>query len=529
MKKNLLYCGDNLEILRKYIPSESVDLIYIDPPFNSKRDYNIFFDSKDIQTQRIAFEDTWSYRNIQDSLAELRTLQTHNLYTLLEAYRVVAPMAFPYLVVMALRLLELHRVLKPTGSLYLHCDSTMNHYLKTVCDAIFGERNFRNEIVWKRQSAHSDARRYAKISDSILFYTKSEKFTWNKVRGTYKEQYVNSHYTNTDKSGRIFRYSDLTKPKGSKGYYYALLGCTPPENGWRMPESRAEEWLEAGRIEIPAKGKIPAYKRYLDEMAGPVIPNLWDDIAPVNSQAKEALGYPTQKPKALLERIIQASSNVGDTILDAFCGCGTTIDAAEGLHRRWIGIDISPVAISLMKRRMELTYRHQLSSFDVQGVPKDEPSAIKLWQENAFAFQDWWLMEYEVFSTTHGTKGPDKGIDGLGLFAAAAHNESARVGFQVKGGKHISSKDVDALLGAMQKFKCSMGVFMSINRPTSPMMEAAASLDFVNVGAKPYPKLQLLTLHDHFLNRRPRLPPVNLTFKNSVFASKKYVQDTLNF
>lgn len=528
MKKNVLYCGDNLEVLRKYVHTESVDLIYIDPPFNSKRDYNIFFDSKDIQTQRIAFEDTWSYCNIQDSLAELRTLRTHNLYTLLEAYRVVAPLAFPYLVVMALRVLEIHRVLKPTGSFYLHCDSTMNHYLKTVCDAIFGERNFRNEIVWKRQSAHSDAKRYAKISDSILFYTKSDKFTWNKIRGTYKEQYVGSHYTNTDKSGRIFRYSDLTKPKGSKGYYYTLLGCPPPENGWRMPESRAKEWLEEGRIEIPARGKIPAYKRFLDEMEGPVIPNLWDDIAPVNSQAKEALGYPTQKPKALLERIIQASSNEGDTILDAFCGCGTSIDAAEGLHRNWIGVDISPVAISLIKRRLTDTYKIQLSDFEVLGVPKDEPSAIKLWQENAFAFQDWWLMEYEVFSTTFGTKGPDKGIDGLGLFADF-NSEPARVGFQVKGGKHVSSKDIDALFGALHKFQCPMGVFMSINKATPAMMEAIASSNFVNIGSKTYPKLQLLTLHDHFMNKRPKLPPVNLTFRSAQYTGKKLMQYTLNF
>jgi site-specific DNA-methyltransferase (adenine-specific) len=528
MKKNLLYCGDNLEILNKCVETESIDLIYIDPPFNSKRDYNIFFDSKEIQTQRIAFEDTWSYKNIQDSLGELRTLQTHNLYTLLEAYRIVAPIAFPYLVVMTLRLIELHRVLKTTGSFYLHCDSTMNHYLKTICDAIFGERNFRNEIIWKRQSAHSDAKRYARISDSILFYTKSDKFTWNKVRGEYKEHYVSSHYTNADKDGRVFRYSDLTKPKGSKGYYYMLLGCPPPENGWRMPESRAREWLNENRIEIPTKGKIPAYKRYLDEMEGPVIPNIWDDIAPVNSQAKEGLGYPTQKPRALLDRIIQASSNSGDIILDAFCGCGTSIDAAEGLHRRWLGIDISPVAISLIKRRMAETYKHQLSSFEVLGVPKDEPSAIKLWQENAFAFQDWWLMEYEVFSTTLGTKGPDKGIDGLGLFADI-NSEPARVGFQVKGGKNVSSKDIDALFGAMHKLQCSMGVFLSIKPPTSPMMEAVASADFINIGKKAYPKLQLLTLHDHFLNRRPKLPPYNLTFKSAQFMSKTFKQSSLSF
>jgi site-specific DNA-methyltransferase (adenine-specific) len=528
MKKNFLYCGDNLEVLRKCVESESVDLVYIDPPFNSKRDYNIFFDDKDIQTQRVAFEDTWSYKNIQDSLAELKTLHTYNLYTLLEAYRAVTPLAFPYLVVMTVRLLELYRVLKPTGSFYLHCDPTMSHYLKTICDTIFGERNFRNEIIWKRQSAHSDARRYARINDSIFFYTKSDKFTWNKLHGIYKQQYVESHYTNKDEAGKVFRYSDLTKPKGSKGYYYTLLGCTPPENGWRMPESRAKQWLDEGKIEIPLKGKIPAFKRFFNDMKGPAVPNIWDDIAPINSQAKEALGYPTQKPKALLERIIQASSDEGDVILDAFCGCGTTIDAAEGLHRRWIGVDISPVAISLMKRRIIDTYKDQQLPFEVLGVPKDESSALKLWQENAFAFQDWWLMEYEVFSTTFGTKGPDKGLDGLGLFADI-NNNMARVGFQVKGGKNVASKDIDALLGAMQKFQCAMGIFMSITKPTPPMLKTVSSSDFINIGSKAYPRLQALTLHEHFLNKRPQLPPVNMTFKNAQYANKKLMQYTFGF
>jgi DNA modification methylase len=528
MKKNFLYCGDNLEVLRRHIQTESVDLVYIDPPFNSKRDYNVFFDDKDIQTQRIAFEDTWSYKNIQESLAELQTIKTYNLYTLLEAYKIVVPHAFPYLVVMALRINELHRVLKRTGSFYMHCDSTMSHYLKTICDAVFGEKNFRNDIVWKRTSAHSDAKRYAKITDTIFFYTKSDKFVWNKPHGVYDESYIKSHYTNLDEKGRRFRFDNLNNTTSSKGYSYKLLNCDPPKNGWRMPESRAKQWLDEGKIEIPPKGKIPAFKRYLDQMKGPAISNIWDDIAPVNSQAREALGYPTQKPKALLERIIQASSDEDDVILDAFCGCGTTIDAAESLHRRWIGIDISPVALRYMKHRILDTYKDQHLPFEVQGVPTDEPSALKLWQENAFAFQDWWLMEYEVFSTTFGTKGPDKGIDGLGLFADL-YSKPARVGFQVKGGKNVASKDIDALLGAMQKFQCAMGVFMSVANPTPPMLETIASSNFINIGTKTYPKLQLLTLHEHFMNKRPKLPPVNMTWKNAEQSSKKLMQYTLDF
>ncbi|HEY0006386.1 MAG TPA: DNA methyltransferase [Pyrinomonadaceae bacterium] len=525
--KNLLYCGDNLDVLRKYVDAESVDLIYIDPPFNSKRDYNIFFDEKDSQTQRIAFEDTWSYKNIQDSLAELRTLQTHNLYTLLESYRIVAPLAFPYLVVMTLRLVELHRVLKRTGSFYLHCDSTMSHYLKTICDAIFGEKNFRNEIIWKRTSSHNDSRKWAHIQDTILFYA-GKGFTWNPIYLEHDPVYVKNFYRFSDNRGR-YRLHEIIRtasmgPRPNLAYEYK--GYTP-EWGWRMVREKVEALDKDGRLEWSGTGR-PYLKRYLHEQEGTPASTIWLDIPPLSAAAAERLGYPTQKPKALLERIIQASSNEGDVVLDAFCGCGTTIDAAEGLHRRWIGIDISPVAISLMKRRMTETYKNQLSSFEILGVPKDEPSAIKLWQENAFAFQDWWLMEYDVFSTTFGTKGPDKGIDGLGLFAER-NSEPARIGFQVKGGKHISSKDIDAFMGAMQKFQCSMGVFMSINNPTPPMMETVASSDFINIGKKHYPRLQLITLHDHFLNRRPKLPPVNLTFRSAQYAGKKLMQYTLGF
>ncbi|MCL4548344.1 MAG: restriction endonuclease, partial [Bacteroidetes bacterium] len=460
---NYLYLGDCLNVLRENIKDESVDLVYIDPPFNSKRDYNIFFDDKEIQTQRIAFEDTWTLTNIQDSLTELHTLEHEDLWALLIVYQKVAPHAFPYLVMMSLRLLELHRVLKPTGSFYLHCDPTMSHYLKTICDIVFKPMNFRNEIVWKRTSAHSDAKRFARVSDNIFFYSKEDNFQWNSLKTEHDPNYIKSHYNNTDESGRTFRYDNLVKPKGSKGYFYNLLGCAPPPNGWRMPEDRAKLWLEQGRIEIPPKGKVPAFKRFLDETEGAIVKNIWDDIPPINSQAKEALGYPTQKPKALLERIIKASSNEGDTVLDGFCGCGTTIDAAEALHRNWIGIDISPIAISLIKRRLKDTYGNHLNNFEVRGTPTDEQSAIELWKQNPNAFQDWWLTEFEVFSTTFGTKGADKGIDGVGQYLVDQKgNETIKAGFQVKGGTHIQSKDIDALVGAMDKHKCQLGVFLTI-------------------------------------------------------------------
>jgi site-specific DNA-methyltransferase (adenine-specific) len=448
-------------------------------------------------------------------------MPTENIHLLLAVYQKVAPHAFPYLVMMALRIVELHRVLKLTGSLYLHCDATMSSYLKTICDVIFRPENFQNEIIWKRTSAHSDAKRFARVSDTIFFYSKNDSFVWNKMRTDNNEDYIRSHYTNTDANGRRFRYDNLVKPKGSEGYFYKLLKCPPPPNGWRMPESKAKIWIDQGRIEIPPKGKVPAYKRYLDETEGTVVKNIWDDIPPINSQAKEALGYPTQKPKALLERIIKASSNEGDIVLDAFCGCGTTIDAAEGLHRKWIGIDISPIAISLIKRRLKHAYKKDLAEFEVRGTPTDEQSAQRLWKENTFAFQDWWITEFEAFSATFGTKGADKGVDGIALYAVDNKEATARVAFQVKGGEKVQSKDIDALLGAMEKHKCQMGVFLTTAEPTKPMLDTAAGAGYVKFPGYDFPKFQIVTLKDYFAGKRPKLPNVNITFKAAQHTSKK--------
>lgn len=540
---NTLYLGDCLNVLRDNIPDESVDLVYIDPPFNSKRDYNIFFDDKEIQTQRIAFEDTWSLKNIQDSLVELHTLKTDNLYFLLLAYQKVAPHAFPYLTMMALRIIELHRVLKPTGSFYLHCDPTMSHYLKTVCDIVFSAKNYRNEISWKRSDTHNDARtRFPNITDYILFYSKSDKVYFNTqhtihadktlrewyqflefpdgtVRKMTKEELANQ---TVPFSARRFNADNMTSPNPRPNLMYSYKGYPFPPKGWRYSKEKMKELDEQGKLLFPKNkdGRI-MLKRYLDEQKGVVVGDNWTDISQLRATDQERLGYPTQKPKALLERIIKASSIEGDTVLDGFCGCGTTVDAAEALHRNWIGVDISPIAISLIKRRLKDTYGEQLTKFEVRGTPTDEQSAIELWRQNPNAFQDWWLTEFEVFSTTFGTKGADKGIDGLAQYLVDPKEQKViRAAFSVKGGMNIQSKDIDALLGAMDKHKCEIGVFLTIADPTKPMLDTIAGSGFTEVPGYTFPRLQVLTLSDYFKNKKLKLPKVNITFKAAQLKGK---------
>ena len=549
---NYLYLGDCLNVLRDNIPDESVDLVYIDPPFNSKRNYNIFFDDKEIQTQRIAFEDTWSLKNIQDSLAELHTLQTDNIYKLLMIYQDVAPFAFPYLTMMSLRILELRRVLRSTGSFYLHCDTTMSHYLKTVCDIIFGDKNFRNEISWKRADSHNDAKfQFPNVTDYILFYSKSDKtqfqtqytvhasktlMEWYKylefpggtIRKMTKEELVNQ---SVPTGARRFNADNMTSPNPRPNLMYEYKGFPFPTKGWRYSKEKMSELDKQGKLLFPKdkNGRI-MLKRYLDEQKGVVVGDNWSDISQLRGTDQERLGYPTQKPKALLDRIIKASSNEGDLVLDAFCGCGTTIDASESLHRNWIGIDISPIAISLIKRRLQDTYGNHLNKFEIRGTPTDEQSAIELWKQNPFAFQDWWLTEFEVFSTTYGTRGADKGIDGIGQYMIDPKTQEViRIAFQVKGGSHIQSKDIDALLGAMKKHKSELGVFLTITEPTKPMFDTVAGEGFFEVPGFKYPRLQILTLEDYFKNKKLKLPSVNVTFKSATLTGKKRKQESFEF
>jgi len=315
----------------------------------------------------------------------------------------------------------------------------------------------------------------------------------------------------------------MDSPNPRPNLYYDYKGYKPPQNGWRVNIELMKQLDGEGLLYFPKSidGRI-SKKHYLALQKGIKIDSIWTDIVPLQFSEKERLGYPTQKPKALLERIIKASSNEGDTVLDGFCGCGTTVDAAEGLNRKWIGIDISPIAISLIKRRLKDTYKESLNKFEVRGTPTDEQSAIALWQQNPNAFQDWWLTEFEVFSTTFGTKGADKGIDGLAQYLTDPKEQTViRAAFSVKGGVNIQSKDIDALLGAMDKHKCEIGVFLTIASPTKPMLETITGAGFVQIPGYQIPRLQVLTLKEYFGNsKKLKLPAVNVTFKAAQHKSK---------
>ncbi len=397
ISQNTLFYGDNLDVLRQDIPTESVNLIYIDPPFNSNRSYNVLFGQKQgeaAQAQIEAFNDTWSWT--QDSDRQYREMLAggvpNRVADAIEAMRrlIGENDLLAYLVMMTPRLVELRRVLKPTGSIYLHCDPTASHYLKLIMDAIFGQSQFRNEIIWKRSSAHNDARQgsqhYGRITDTILFYGNGRAGTWNTQYVPYDQSYVDGAYRHTDPDGRRYRTGDLTGPGGAaKGNpFYEVLGVS---RFWRYSKEKMDELIRTGRVVQSRPGTVPWYKRYLDEMPGVSVQSLWSDIQVINPRAVESLGYPTQKPRALLERIIKTSSNPGDVVLDPFCGCGTAIDAAQHLGRRWIGIDITYIAVYLTQKRLHARYTEKIeSTFEVRGIPRDlsgiENTRSRLWEPN---------------------------------------------------------------------------------------------------------------------------------------------------
>ena len=378
-----IWTGDNLDIMRG-MNSESVDLIYLDPPFNSKANYAAPIGS---QAAGAAFKDTWGLDDV--NLAWHGEIKHENpgLYDLLNATRRIHnDSMMSYLIYMAIRIMEMRRLLKPTGSIYLHCDPTAGHYLKLLMDSIFGADRFRSEIAWKRSSAHSDAkqgrRQHGRIHDVLLYYTKGDSWTWNPVYTEYDEDYVSNFYRHVEAgTGRRYRKGDLTgaKPGGDtryewrvkrpvKGAWEADLEDewrTGPQKGWEyrgaLPyrgrywaysRERMREFSEQGRL-VYARSGMPNYKRYLDEMSGVPLQDLWTDIGPIAPRTRERTGYPTQKPLALVERIIRTSSNEGDVILDSFCGCATACIAAERQQRQWVGIDISPKAADLVKSRMK--------------------------------------------------------------------------------------------------------------------------------------------------------------------------------
>ncbi len=352
-----IWTGDNLDILRG-LNSASVDLIYLDPPFNSNRNYAAPVGSA---AAGAAFKDTWTLSDLDGAWMGLIADEKPAMYQVLQAAGLTHGKGMQsYLCMMAVRLLEMRRVLrvlKDTGSIYLHCDSTASHYLKLLMDSIYGERNFRSEIIWKRTTAHNDGaqgrRQHGRVHDIIVFYSNSDEWTWNSIFINYDRDYVDRFYRHVDaETGRRYTLDKLTAPGGaSKGNpQYEVMGVT---RYWAYSRENMQALIDAGRVVQTKPGTVPRYKRYLDEMLGVPLQDLWVDIGPLASRSKERIGYPTQKPLALLERIIKASSNEGDIVLDPFCGCATACVAAENLGRRWIGIDISSKAVELVNMRLQ--------------------------------------------------------------------------------------------------------------------------------------------------------------------------------
>ena len=530
MPDNTLYYGDNLEVLRDYIPSESVDLVYLDPPFNSNATYNVLFAEKNgsqAAAQIKAFEDTWHWDQNASEFFQEVVEGGGKVSQVMQAFRTFLGEndMLAYLAMMAPRLVELRRVLKPTGSIYLHCDPTASHYLKLLMDSIFGFENYRNEINWQRSTPHGTAgRKFGLACDIIFFYSKTEKATWNPIYGTYRTEYLEKYYSFTDETGRRFQPTSLLGHRGVN-VEYEWKGL---RKHWRYPKHRLDELDVKGLIYWPQRGGVPRFKRYLDEQKGQPILSLWTDIPPVNSQARERLGYPTQKPEALLERIISASSNPGDLVLDPFCGCGTTIAAAQELKRRWIGIDITHLAINLIKHRLQNAFGKKVQ-YEVIGEPVSLPDAESLAKEDPYQFQ-WWALGLVGARPTEGKKGADKGIDGR-LYFHDDKKATKQIILSVKAGETVTVSHIRDLRGVIDREKAEIGVLICIADPTKPMRTEAASAGFYNSPwGKKYPRLQILTVADLLGGKEIDYPPTgaNVTFKKAPKSEEEDSQEALS-
>ncbi len=509
--RNKLYFGDNLRILRENVPGDSVDLIYLDPPFNSNATYNVLFRERtgeDSAAQITAFEDTWSW-SIESEIAfqDVVTGGPEKLGDLLQAMRGFLGQndMMAYLTMMAQRMAELHRVLKPTGSIYLHCDPTASHYLKLMMDAVFGQDSFRNEIAWKRYGAHNDvgqgSKHFGRVHDVILIYGKTDFVTWNQEFVPLDESYVKSTYRYVDEdTGRRFTTTPLTGPGGAeKGNpVYEWNGHT---RAWRYSKETMQRLHGEGRLYYSRTGYVRR-KLYIDESRGVPVQDMWTDMSSLSGSNRERLGYPTQKPEALLERIINASSDEGDVVLDPFCGCGTAIAVAERLNRRWIGIDITHLAISLMKSRLRDSFGPDLSDYDVVGVPQAVESAralaIESEHDGRYQFEYWALGLVDARPSNRGRRGADSGIDGYINFFDDNSGRAKRIIVQVKSG-HVRRDMIATLKGDMAREKADIGLFITLRPPTRPMVQEAASAGIYTPDHYPdhrYPRLQILTIED---------------------------------
>ena len=508
---NKLYFGDNLDILRQHVADESVDLIYLDPPFNSNATYNVLFREKSGEqsaAQITAFDDTWQWGLESESAYHDVVMDGPKaLADLLQAMRSFLGQndMMAYLTMMAQRLDELHRVLKQTGSIYLHCDPTASHYLKLVMDAIFGPTSFKNEVIWKRTSGHSDARKYGRAHDVILYYTQSNKAIWNQPYQPFDDGYVEQYYSYKDPDGRRWMSGDLgAAGLQGGGYEYEWKGVT---RVWRVPQTTMERLDSEGRV-FYTKNGIARRKRYLDESNGLKAQDIWADIQALRSWHTERLGYPTQKPEALLERIISASSNEGDVVLDPFCGCGTAIAAAERLNRNWIGIDVTHIAITLIRHRLRDSFGEELRPYSVLGDPKDLPSAAALAQNDRYQFEWWALGLVDARPAQDKRKGADSGVDGYISFFDDGSGKAKRVVVQVKSG-HVQRNQIATLKGDMEREKAEIGLFVTLEPPTAPMRSEAAAAGFYEPSHflnHKFPRVQILTIEELLCGAQAQYP-----------------------
>jgi len=451
---SVIYCGDNLDVLRKYFPANSVDLIYIDPPFNSSRNYEVFWG--EAQEKRL-FQDRHG--------SVLR-----------------------YMDWMRPRLLELYRVLRPSGTFFYHCDWHASHYIKEELDQIFGPDNFINEIIWKRQSAHNDglqgAKHLGRLHESIFLYAKGKGYTWNQLYQPYDPAYLGQFYRHVEAdTGRRYQLSDITAPGGaapSKGNpQYEFLGIT---RYWRFSRERMQQLYEEGRIVQTAVGTVPRQKRYLDEMPGVALQDIWTDIRPVSSQKNgERLGWPTQKPIALLDRIVKLTSKRGDVVLDTFCGCGTTLEASVVNYRKWIGIDSSPTACRVMVERLENLGLHEDEDFELRDMPRTEADLKRM---PPFEFENWAVIA--LGGRPNKVQRHDYGVDGR-LYVAdlpRPRKTDAKQGklnlwsdhddwypIQVKQRDRIGRDDIDRFETAMRRDKRTKGYFVAFGFGTGAQRE----------------------------------------------------------
>ncbi len=522
MSDNLLYYGDNLEVLKRYIKDLSVDLVYLDPPFNSNATYNVLFEERTgdrAASQIQAFSDTWSWDMESERVYSDIVLSGGRLADCLMAFRKLLKECdmLAYLVMMAPRLVELRRVMKETASIYLHCDPTASHYLKLLMDSIFGAKNFRNEITWKRnftkKGSQFEMTRFANNADIILFYTKSDDYFFKTPKFNLDDVELQKAYNKIDEAGRRYKSEPIELPAmmARKNLVYEYKGYTP-KYGWMMTLDKLKELDAAGKIYFTKNGK-PRRKNFIFDYEGTEVDNVWIDIHPLGQSQAESLGYPTQKPIALLERILQSSSSPGDVVLDPFCGCGTTIAAAHKLNRKWIGIDITHLAIKLIKNRLSglKSKEGKHVEYKVIGEPVSLPDALALAESDPWQFQ-WWALGLVGARPADQKKGADKGIDGKIIFMGDKPGAFENIVITVKAG-HTAVSHIRDLKGVMEREKSAIGVLISMQEPTAPMKTEAAAAGFyeAEIWGKKYPRLQILTISELLEGKQIDMPPQRQT------------------